>query len=219
MLNLFIKDLLVQRRILWFGAGYSLFIFVVFQPPVLETFVYTMGSMVIAYIMLLTAMSMDERSVQVLNSLPVTRTELIASRYLSVFWFSLIGLLLTGCIGALLNLSPLSFPSRLLNPQDIIITLSLVGVLVAVYLPFFYWLGSQYVRLLNVVFFLLLFFAPGWITTIITDHPHNETLQFLVSRAEQAGALTVSLLVLAAVLFIMLISWAITSRIYSRKDL
>ncbi|MCG9969458.1 ABC-2 transporter permease [Pelotomaculum terephthalicicum JT] len=88
MLNLILKDILIQKRTIIFALLYGVFIFFAFSKPPFSQCIYSMGAMGISYILILTALQADfkNNTMVILNSLPVRRSEIVASKYLSMFY-------------------------------------------------------------------------------------------------------------------------------------
>ncbi|MDD2422161.1 MAG: ABC-2 transporter permease, partial [Heliobacteriaceae bacterium] len=84
--NLLLKDFLVQKPSLRWSLGYLLFILVIFgMTPTFGNFAYIMAGFGSAYILVMGSLQMETKNQAdiFLNSLPVTRREIIISKYLS----------------------------------------------------------------------------------------------------------------------------------------
>jgi ABC-type transport system involved in multi-copper enzyme maturation permease subunit len=210
---------MLQKKILWFGFAYSIFLFMVFSNPIFRDFVYIMTAFGISYIAIIGAIQTEYKNNSdiVLNSLPISRREIVLSKYLTIFVFAGIALLIVAIIGLFFHLAPLPFEHRLININDILITLISVLLLSAVSLPAYFKTGAQWLRVINIIVFMLIFFAPAQIARYVLENQHQPGLQKLIDLAQQnPWLLAVSSLV--TLLVLLLLSYLLAVRIYSRRD-
>ncbi len=219
MTHLIRKEIMLQKKILWFGFAYSIFLFMVFSNPIFRDFVYIMTAFGISYIAIIGAIQTEYKNNSdiVLNSLPISRREIVLSKYLTIFVFAGIALLIVAIIGLFFHLAPLPFEHRLININDILITLISVLLLSAVSLPAYFKTGAQWLRVINIIVFMLIFFAPAQIARYVLENQHQPGLQKLIDLAQQnPWLLAVSSLV--TLLVLLLLSYLLAVRIYSRRD-
>ncbi|MBZ9607967.1 ABC-2 transporter permease [Clostridium estertheticum] len=76
---------------------------------------------------------------RMINSLPVSRKEIVISRYLSSFVFLIIGIAITILFASIIKFSGLSHINRFMNLTDIIIISIFTVVYISVYLPIYIW--------------------------------------------------------------------------------
>jgi hypothetical protein len=97
MFNLLIKDLLIQKKSLWYLLFYILILLLVFTSTSMDgdiaVVLYATCTCFIGYLLIAGACSYDEqnRSEVFLNSLPITRKDIVLSKYLSIFVYAVIG--------------------------------------------------------------------------------------------------------------------------------
>ena len=110
MLNLILKDLLVQKKSLLFALGYCFFLVFAFQSlqgaaPIAAT---------VAVVYLLTQYSFTyedkNKSETMLNSLPISRRDIVLAKYLSIFIY--IGLAMVAYMFATLVVMAVKIPVR-----------------------------------------------------------------------------------------------------------
>ncbi|MEN6462891.1 MAG: ABC-2 transporter permease [Syntrophomonas sp.] len=219
MLNLLRKDILVQKHTLWFALAYSIFVFFAFSNKTFSPFVYVMGAVAVSYVLILSAVQSEYKnnSDLVLLSLPVKRQEVVASKYLAFLVFIILSLVTMGITGLIFMLSPLPFPTRLINWQDAAITLVSVILLVSVYLPVYYKMGGKWLQVINIVLFMVVFFAPSTLAGYMHSHRQDQWVQWLVQTAGHNPHMT-SWLGIAFVAVLMLISYLISVHIYTNQD-
>ncbi|AYO31493.1 ABC-2 transporter permease [Biomaibacter acetigenes] len=108
MFNLVLKDFLIQKKTFLIAFVYSVFFFIVFRGNVFKDFVYIMGSVAIGYIYIMYTVNLDEKnkSYLIINSLPVTRRQVVMSRYLFYIAVIFIGILIMSLVGMILKTVP-----------------------------------------------------------------------------------------------------------------
>lgn len=220
MFNLIFKDILVQKRTLFFALLYTIFLFFAFSQSSFLQFIYSMGAVAISYILILTALQADlkNNTMIIVNSLPVKRSEIVAAKYLSMFVFITLSLLLFVAVGILIKISPLSFDIRWPKFYDLMITFVSVSVLLAVYVPFYFKTGGRWLQVINILFFMFIFFAP---IAVFNYFMKNQD-QFLIKNLVQFFNENVFMVYLAAVMITLLmlaISFICSLKIYLNKDL
>lgn len=220
MLNLILKDILVQKRTLIFALLYSIFIFIALSQPPFSQVIYSMGAMAISYIFILTALQADfkNNTIIIMNSLPIKRSEIVASKYLSMFVFIALSFLILMVAGLLIKFSPLPFNVTYPGLSDLIITFLSVGILLSVYIPVYFITGGRWVQIANIFFFMFMFFAPSTISRYFMENKE----QSLVIHMMQYYSENVLLVYLAAViltLIVLAVSFTCSLKIYSNKDL
>lgn len=222
MLKLIEKEFILQKKMIWFGALYSVFLLLVFHgahDSNLSEVAYIMASFGMAYIMIIGAAQAEYKNQTdlVLNSLPLTRPEIVRGKYLSVIVFTAVALAMVGAVGAGLHLLPGPFGYRLLNLNDIAATLISVLFLAAISLPAYFISGARWIQVVNMFIFMFIFFAPAQIVEYMAKNSHRHLAPGLAELVRsQPGLLSVSAIVVMLLLFF--ISYLISLWIYLRKD-
>lgn len=199
MLNLIKRDAIIQKKQLYIFIPFMLFFIVMQVPPILLF-------LVISIYIPLNAYAYDEKAETnvLLNSLPYTRKQIIAARYIgSVFY---IGLSVILAVGLLLLLNQ---PFKWID-VGIGVTSSILFTSIA--FPMFYIFKRGYVSLgIMIAFFALVGFVPRILPKIAVQ------LSTLVNFVQQLSLPTIYGSVAVITLIIYLISWLITMMIYERK--
>jgi len=218
MWALVIKDIALQKRQFIFAALYSLFVFVAFSSSIFSSFVYAMGAIGIAYIMIMTVTSSEEKNDTdiILNSLPLRRWQIVCSKYLSIVVFVGLGLLFMILAGYLFSILHLPAPGPI-HLSDIILAFCSVGLMGSIYFPIYYLLAGKWARTINLFLFLLVFFAPSWIVEYVKGHMSKGEVLRLVQLIVQHADL-LYLAGLGLILVLMIVSLWVSIRIYERKD-
>ncbi|MEN6391095.1 MAG: ABC-2 transporter permease [Syntrophomonas sp.] len=212
------KELIVQKKMLLFGLGYAVFLFFVFANPVFQEFTYSMAAFGIAYITVIGVAQAEYKNNSdiVINSLPVTRREVVAAKYLSIITFTVIALALVGVVGLLFHFLLPVLHYRLINLSDVFTTAVSVILLAAVSLPIYFKTSAQWARVVNVVVFLVLFFAPAQLVGYMQNGQEPWVRNVAGLAGNQYWLLTLT--GLAILMIVVLISYFISLRIYLNKD-
>lgn len=219
MINLIKKEILLQKKILWFGGFYAIFLFVAFANPVFKDYVYVMAALGISYITIVGATQAEykDNADIAMNSLPVTRKEIVVSKYLAVFAFVGIALLIVAVVGLVFHFLPAPLAIRLISVNDIIAALISAVFLAAVSMPAYFKSGAQWVRIVNVMVFMLVFFAPAQIVEWLASHQQDgwgPAISQILRQTPWLPGLSGLLVVLA----LLALSYIISLHIYLNKD-
>lgn len=220
MFYLIMKDLRIQKRSFLFAFLYTFFIIFVFRKPDFSESLYIMMSIIIGYIFAFSAIGYDEKNNSdiFLLSLPIKKHSIVIAKYLSVFVFSIIGITISGSIGVIINISGFLPEFRFINFIDIITSFITMGFLMSLYYPFYFKFGSINIKLLNICFFMIFFFAPSSIVKFLVSNKDNPLLQDMVQIITNISPSIFGLLMMCIVIIIMIISSLISVRIYQNKD-
>jgi ABC-2 type transport system permease protein len=188
MYSLVLKDLLIQKKLFRFLLMYGIFILIAFNNEVFTDVTYVMGAVAGAYMLLHGACAYESKGSgeMVLNSFPISREEIVRSRYLSVFVFTLLSLAIIGLLGAVMKLCGLPFPLRYVNWFDLAVVLISMLIMASIYLPLFFKYGYIQSRVFNVIMFMLIFFAPSLLIEYYQKHSENAVLQQLTTFVQSS---------------------------------
>jgi ABC-type transport system involved in multi-copper enzyme maturation permease subunit len=220
MFNLILKDILIQKKALVFAFLYSIFMFFVFSQPSLNLFIYSMGAVAISYMLIMTALQADYKNdtITILSSLPVKRSEIVASKYLSMFVFIALSFLVLVVVGLLIMVSPLPFSVRYPKFYDLVIAFLSVGILISVYLPVYFKTGGKYAQVIFIFFFMLMFFGPSILFGYFTKSQDQSLVKTIMLHTDES-LLMVYLIAILFTLIILAVSFVISLRIHLNKDL
>lgn len=219
MLSLIKKDLIVLRRMIIFAGGYSLFIFFAFNNPVFKPFLYIMGGVVIGYIFVLSALQAEfkNNSDVILNSLPVSRKDIVTARFLSIFVLAALALVILGSVGFLLRVLPFPLEVPIISLRDVLISLGLIVLMSVLFMPAYHFTSGKWLQIINIVFFMLIFFAPATIFQFLAEHTDKAWALNLVSLHMNRPWMFPSIAFVVLTL-LLLLSYTSTLRIYQKRD-
>lgn len=222
MRSLIYKDLLLQKKMWFFPLGYGFFLFIVFNDPIFKDLIYNMGTVAVAYVMLMTAVSFDEKNKTdiIFISLPINKKKIVLEKYLLSFVVVFVGLGIMGFLGTIIKISGIIDVPRLINFNDLLFSLSSVLLLSSVYFPTYLKLGYKYSRYVNLAMFLMLFFLPSWLVKylVINVDKKGPLAQRLAEVIQYTPPSMIGLPLLVMTLFVALISYLISVRIYMNKE-
>ncbi|MEN6349367.1 MAG: ABC-2 transporter permease [Syntrophomonas sp.] len=220
MYNLVRKDFLIQINYILTTIPFSIF-FVLIFPKAFPGLGYAMGASAIVYMLAISTSFIDARNHTdiILNSLPVLRSQIILSKYLATFLFTLIGLLIMVLAGLAVNISPLPFNIPFITWQEITITFIMCTVLAAIYFPICYKLShGKALTFVYVILFQVAIFSPGGISDYVARHINEPWIQQLLSfNLNTPWGLP--LIGASAAILLVILSYLLTVKIYMVKDL
>lgn len=200
MFNLIRRDVILQKRQLLFLI--PIIVFFVYMDKHHPAFIFIIASVFIPF----NTYAYDEKTETniLLNSLPYTRREIIASRYLGAILYTVLSVGLASLALWIFN--------RPFAIADIAIGVGLFLLFAALTFPLFYILKPGYIFTAVLIGFLVLAAAGPPIVSYLAKHLTAIT-DFIVSLSVPVlytgGAL--------AVLAVYALSWGVTTAIYQRK--
>ncbi|WP_096186385.1 ABC-2 transporter permease [Evansella halocellulosilytica] len=199
MFNLIRRDVIIQKRQLLIFIPFILFFIIMGAHPALT---FLVASIFIPF----NTYGYDEKVETniLLNSLPYTRTEIIASRYLGAIVYMVLAIGVTSVALFAFN-KPFSF-------TDIAIGSGLFLLFAALTFPLFYIFKQGYITTVVIISFILLTWMAGPVVSFINENLTAITA-FIVN-------LSIPVLYMGATIIIMFVyalSWGITNIIYKRK--
>jgi len=169
MLNLVVKDLLIQKKYVLFAFVYMFILIFAFQN--MKAFFFTSAAIGFVYILLTTSCAYDEKNKAdtMINSLPVKRCHVVTAKYVSVYVFlamATLGYLLFSVL-----LGVIDFPVEIypLTVDSFIAGFVAVSIMTGLFLPVYFKFGFTKSRIVNFVLFFGFFFAVPLIMESIQE--------------------------------------------------
>ncbi|EEG78813.1 ABC-2 transporter permease [Dethiobacter alkaliphilus] len=221
MIHLITKDLLIQKKTFLVVFLYNFFMLIVFSNEAFQGFIYIMGGVIVTYMFLITASTNDEKNNSdiLISSMPVLRSSIVTAKYIAVFVYMVIGLVMLYFTAILVNILPLPIAApRSIIGSDIYFSAALVAFAATLYYPLYFRFGSAATRTLSIFLFLGFFFLPR----IIVEQYMAGNLVFAVDIINSLSDVFNWLpgaLAGVVVLTLYLVSMKISQGIYSAKDL
>ncbi len=168
-----------------------------------------------ATFMLITSCTLDmqNRSQRFTASLPVSRTQIVLSKYSSIVPFTLIGILF-----ALV----LQVAARLLNIKMAMFGLGEVGMVVgfnllltSIYLPLYFWLGPKGMQIVRFVFIMIIAIGTGVISGLLRDY---DIMQHGIFGGAGSAGTELSIASIS-ILILLSLSIFLSLKLYARQDI
>lgn len=148
----------------------------------------------------------EKKPIQMLlSSLPYTRREIVSSRYLSVFVYTLLILLIISMGNYIVNNQ---FPSW----REIMFVIGLVMLMFSFIFPFSYKYKSNFLLFATIGIFILYMFVVNTLIPNLNDQIRSITAKILAFSDTQ---IIIGAIIILSLLY--LISWMISVRVYEKK--
>ncbi len=202
MLNLIIKDILVQKKLLVFYIATIIIYLLLDASTVFIAIIYSI-------IFIKHAFSIDEKdNVNILlNSLPYTRKEIVSSKYIGAIVFTVTIIVITYLGSFLLNGENIAVVWK-----EILLIMGLVMITLALILPLSYKFKSQYLAIASIVLFGIYLF----IITFIIPH-FNDSVRQLIHKFMILPEVQMYMITIIPIIILYVGSWLLSVRIYERK--
>ncbi|MEI4801372.1 ABC-2 transporter permease [Bacillus sp. FJAT-51639] len=199
MLNLIKRDLILQKKQLLVYLGCIVFFIVMNTHPIL---IFTITSIFIPF----NTHAYDEKTETniLLNSLPYTRKEIVASRYIGTIVYMLLAIAVTS---AMLIIFQKSF-----TVEHIVMGNALFLLFAAITFPLFYQFKQNHMSSIVMVSFLVLaHFGPAAVQFLVTKF---STVTDAIFSLSVSALYTIATVIIVC---IYIISWGVSLIIYQRK--
>lgn len=159
MYTLILKDFMLQKKLMLFGFAYILFM--VFALQKIGDSMFAACVFTLSYMMILTSCAYDDKNKTdvMLNSLPLSRTEIVFVRYLSAAVFFTVTVVVYMAVVFLFNTA--GTPFRVFPPTAESFTgaVLVVSLLTGIYFPLYFKMGYIRSRYVNFILFFGFFFG------------------------------------------------------------
>jgi len=219
--NLIVKDILIQKKTLLYSLIYAIFASAFFSSLGPNGFgLYMLSPMAITYMFITLAVSYDDKNKSdiIINSLPLKRSEIVISKYISIFPFAILGFvysILIGFIGKAIGLPMFTRPISVFN---IVFVLTSVCIFSSIFFPVYFKIGNLRMKFFNVILLMLIILLPSSAIDYATKNPNNIFFQKISYFISNTSSFTQYSLALIIGLIFFLISLMISIRIYNNKE-
>lgn len=218
MRSLILKDFLLLKKTILISILYVILMSIGF--PNAGTQLLTICMVGITYMLVTTACATDDKNKAdiILNSLPLSRKNIVTARYISVYLFAAIGLVVYIAVQLLAGIIPIPFRLAPVSLQMMAGAFFAVTLMNALYIPVFFKLGYMKSRIFNFILFFAIFFSIVPLMELIKSNMDRDWVRkaadFLIqmSDAQAFGFIT---LITAAVIFV---SYMISLHFYRSRE-
>lgn len=218
MLNLILKDLLVQKKSILFALCYCFFLVFAFQS--LEGAAPVAATTAIVYLLTQYSFAYEDKNKSeiMLNSLPISRKDIVLAKYLSIFLY--IGLAMVAYMFATLIVMAIKIPIKVqfISLQGITITLFLVSLMASLYLPIIFKFGYLKAKMFNMVMFLLFFFIPMGVVSFYQNSEYTSSIDNILTGMATWSDWQIASLIVGISLLMMALSYYISVTIYNKRE-
>lgn len=220
MINLILKDILIQKKTFLYAFFYGIFAIIAFNGTTGARGAYMFGGIAIAYLMIIYSNGYDEKNKSeiILNSLPVNRDSIVTAKYAAVLLFFLLGVFITGISGAVITALNIIQDMRFIKLSDVLGIFISVGLMYSVYYPLYFKFGSLKLKIFNIVLFMLFLFVPNIIVSWIQENPNNSIVLKFLSMIERNPAWMLQMFTAIVIMIVLIISMEISIKIYRNKE-
>lgn len=220
MINLVLKDILIQKKIFIYALLYAAFSVLAFPNTMTARGAYMFGGMSIAYLLIIYSNGYDEKNKSeiILNSLPVRRDSIVTAKYISVILFFILGAVITGIAGAIVTALNIMPSMRFMQLSDVLGIFISVGLMYSVYYPLFFKFGSLKLKIFNIVLYMLFLFVPNIIITMVQENPNDNIVRKIMSIIESSPTWMLQAFTAIAIMIVFVISMEISIKIYRNKE-
>lgn len=220
MINLVIKDFLLQKKYFLFFLVYG--VLIAFSAgrvsEITASFLYVFYLITVTYISIMYANGFETRgkSETMLVSLPINRNTVVASKYLFLLVMIIMYSIALWIFTFLVRIADYKVMA-IFNLKLIIIAFIIIGIAFAIYYPLYFKLGRQKLRIVTMFFYLLLFTSPKLCEKFAESY-RIERLKRIVPIVEN-NILLVTIIMILITMLIMFISLNVSIGIYNKKEL
>lgn len=214
------KDLYTQQKVVYL---FSLFWFITITgfftdgSPIRHVLLIAFTSFTLVLYSNFNTTTSEEMQSRLINSLPVTRKQVVLGKYVTgIIWYLPMALLVTIYV-VLFNLFA-PFPSRLIHFPEYIIALTILYLLLSIFYPLLYTVGYKVASVLVGVIIPVTLLIGNQIIVNLTENPKFPNVKELVASLAEKQWMIAGVLTLAT-LIISVISYQVSVKIYSKKDL
>lgn len=218
MYNLIIKDILIQKKQVLFSIIYLAFILVAFQG--MGEAMLPMGMIALTYMLSMTSCGYEEKNKSdiMLNSLPIKRTNIVAAKYMSVFVYFAMGMIVYALFTKIMIMIQVPLKPYPITLEAFIGGFVAVSFMTGIWLPIYFKFGYMKLRVLNFVLFFLFFFGTSYLTRFFKEKQNSQWVQNIINFLDSQGDIIITLAIIAIVIIFLLISYGLSIKFYSKRE-
>lgn len=218
MFQLVYKDIAIQKRSFPIIFGYILFFVAIFQSQ--PHLMYSTSVMAATYILAMGGFALDDQAEAdiFLNSLPVTRANLVGAKYLSLVLFFLFGTTCYAVLYQLLHLLGLPIQMGSITIENLIGTVVAVSLINTIYFPILFKIGYHRAKIFNFILFFGIFSVFSFLVMKVQKNIASKTLSNLEQFVNQQPDILLAGIFLAIAAILLFISFEFSLYFYKRRD-
>jgi len=217
MIFLIFKDILLQKKMLIFGFIYVTMMVFLFQEK--SGIMLHASIIAVTYIMGQTSCANDDKSKSDLlyNSLPIGRSEIVFSKYVSMFVFALIGIIYYQILFIFIKLLGLEIIIASITIPSIMGALFSMSILNGIYLPIYYKVGFIKSKIVNMLLFVGLFILGPQIY-MLKGKENLEIVGNLFKSYNELSYFWAQITMLVGLILALSVSYLLSLKFYSKRE-
>lgn len=218
MYKLILKDLLVQKKMLAFSIIYTVIFMFAFQHT--GSAVLPVSVIALTYVLVTGACSNDDKNKtdMILNSLPIRRVDIVASKYLSIIVFGIIGVAAYAVMFFLVTFTGFPFKVYGITAEGLAGAFLSISLMNSIYFPIYFKFGYTKSRIVNFIMFFAFFFGVQYIMVFIKDNTDIEAIKSMVAFFSMLTGIKLSALFAVFALSLMGASFWVSLMLYRRRE-
>jgi len=214
MLNLIIKDILIQKRQLTFSLLYLGFAIIAFQS--FGEVMFSAGIVVFIYMLSMTACANEDKvkSDIMLNSLPIKRVNIVLQKYISIYIYFIMGTIIYIVFSKLLQFLQIPIKTYSLALEVFLAGFMASSFMAGLYFPLYFKFGYMKMRIVNFVLFFLIFFGISLLSKYMQG---STSLQFFYNINVLWENNKMLFIAAAALIFVTLMAVSLGLAVYFYK--
>jgi ABC-2 type transport system permease protein len=220
MFKLLYKDVKLFNKSMWIIIIFAGFVAIFYQKILSCSIAYTFSCIMIAYSMSLSVMSQGEmyKGDKIITSLPLTRKEIVLSRYFSYGVFVCASYVFILCLSLLTRLLLPKLITALPGVDIFLYSLVILGMFFSIMTPLTYKFGYRSARVINSFVFLFFLMGPNLFVIYGKKFLTKADIASLMDTALNFNY-KLNLLPFVAATVVILVSLMVSIRIFERKDI
>ncbi|MEA4825041.1 MAG: ABC-2 transporter permease [Clostridium sp.] len=154
------------------------------------------------------------KSYYVINSLPIKRSDVVISKYLSIIVYIIVAIISVGLAGAFISSTKLISGINLINLKVIKYVILSSFIIMAINFPIYFKYGFRQAKLLNFIIYFTFFTLINAAQSILSLEAVESFITFMAKNSTVINSLS-----LVMVLIFTIISMLISIKIYDKKDM
>ncbi len=221
MLNLVLKDILLQKKSLMLMGIFCIIPIIIFNYfGTLDTGSQILLAMVISYTLIMGTCAQEFKNTSdiFINSLPLKRSTIVKARYLTAFVFMFYALVVVAIIGVILNSIGFSISANYLGTYEIVGIVTSLILFISIYFPVYFKYGYLKSKLLNFILLFGTLLIPNLVVSLASDTELQEILSQICSFLFKLSSWEIISMLMGSVFIIMLISYFLSVRFYNKRE-
>lgn len=208
----------MQKKQVAFSIAYMAFILVAFQG--MGEAMLPMGLVALTYMLSMTSCGYEEKNKSdiMLNSLPVKRANIIAAKYMSVFVYFAMGMLVYALFSKIIIMAQIPLKTYPITLEAFIGGFVAVSMMTGIWLPIYFKFGYMKLRVVNFVLFFLFFFGTSYLNKFFKENQNSQWVQNIINFLNSQGNITIALIIFAMVIILLIISYGLSVRFYRKRE-